>query len=120
MSIATTIASNAIGRELILLTLRDVMRELFHPGGTGGISSQIQRRWWQIFKYFSRTKPRRLRHAGPIMIVTIVATWGTLFAFGWALVFWPYLLEHFRFASPLLPATGRPSAPLFHAWVRFK
>jgi hypothetical protein len=64
VSTAATIVSNAIGTALILLTSRDVMRELFHPRGSGGLSSQVQRRWRQIFKHLSRNHPRRLRHAG--------------------------------------------------------
>jgi hypothetical protein len=102
---AATIACNAIGTAIILVTSRDVLRELFHPGGSGGISSQIQRRCWQLFKRLSRNHPRRLRNAGPVMLVAIVLTWGMLFAFGWALVYWPYLPQQFRFSTPIVPAT---------------
>lgn len=104
LSTAATLASNLVGTLLVGLAARDIFHELFHPGGSGSISQRLQRALWGGFRHVGRRRRRVLRLAGPLIFLAVVATWGLLLALGWTLVFWPYLPEHFRFASPLEPA----------------
>lgn len=104
MSGAASVASVAVGALLVLVVVRDVFHELFHPSGTGSLSRLVQRALWRLS---ARTAGSRARLAGPIMLVGVVATWVALVTLGWALVYWPYLPDGFRFASSLDPAAHR-------------
>lgn len=104
LSTAATLASNLIGALLVGLAARDIFHELFHPGGSGSISQRLQRALWGGFRHVGRCRRRVLRLAGPLIFLAVVAAWGLLLALGWTFVFWPYLPEHFRFASPLEPS----------------
>lgn len=98
-------ASNAAGVLVVLLVLRDIVHELFHPSGTGSLSNSVRRALWRVFNVAARRRRGVLAMAGPTMLLTAVLTWAALLALGWALVFLPYMPEQFRFASPLRPAS---------------
>ena len=102
-SVAAT-ASVVAGSAVVLLVLRDVFHALLHPAGAGSLSRALQRGLWGGFRRVARRRRGALQVAGPTTLVAILATWGALLALGWALVFWPFLPEGFRFASPLAPA----------------
>lgn len=92
------------GLALVAIALRDVLHELFHPGGSGAIASRVMRGLWRIFRWLGGRWPSSLLLAGPIILVAVLTAWGLMLAFGWALVYWPFLPDEFRFASPLTPA----------------
>lgn len=95
----------AIGIALILFTLRDVVHELFHPSGTGSIGRRLMRLLWRGIHLLARWRPSALNQAGPTILLSVVITWTILVATGWALIYWPFLPEGFRFASPLSGST---------------
>jgi len=104
VTIGLTVVCNVVGAAAVLLALRDMLKELFHPGGSGSLSKQLQRTVWRIYHRASRNRPRRLATAGPMALVGVLLMWTVLLALGWALVFWPYLPDAFRFSAPLHPA----------------
>ena len=95
-----------VGLLLVLIVSRDILHELFHPGGTGTMSRRIRRASWRVFGLYARGRGERLRMAGPVSIALIVGVWASLTAFGWALFILPYLPESFRYASPLVPGAN--------------
>ena len=98
----TAVASGATGIVLVLLTLREIFHELFHPAGSGSGGPALRRTAWRAFRRIGMHNRWALRLAGPFLLVATVATWTALLVVGWALVFWPYLPEAFRFSSPLV------------------
>ena len=38
--------------------------------------------------------------AGPLALLTVIASWAFLLVVGWAVVFWPYVPDGFHFTSP--------------------
>lgn len=97
-------ASNIAGAVLVAVTLRDIFHELFHPGDSGSISQFTQRSLWKGFRHLAGRRRAALRIAGPMILISVVFMWGLLLTLAWTLVFWPYLPEAFRFASPLDPS----------------
>ena len=93
------------GVTLAGLALRDILHELFHPGGSGTISRQIMRAVWRLFRWIGARRPSALPLAGPVTLVTVLICWALMLAVGWALVYWPFLPDAFRLASPLTPST---------------
>lgn len=93
-----------LGVALIALALRDVFDVLFHPLGRG----MIARRVVQGVAALARRAPRPSGTpgllAGPLSYIAVVATWATLLAIGWALVFMPQLPQGFHFDSALDPS----------------
>lgn len=104
LSATATIASNVAGVLLVGLAVRDIFHELFHPGGSGSISQRVQRSLWGGFRRVGRRRRSILRIAGPLIFLGVVASWALMLGLGWTFVFWPYLPEHFRFATPLDPS----------------
>lgn len=86
------------------MALRDVLHELFHPGGSGNIAGWVMRATWRVFRWIGTRRRSVLPLAGPVALVAVLMTWASMVAIGWALVYWPFLPSEFRFASPLVPA----------------
>src|SRR5215212_9383800 len=92
------------GVALIAIALRDIFDVLFHPLGKGMVAQRVVRA-------VSATTIRAKRGgsvallAGPLGYVAVVATWATLLAVGWALVFYPQLPQGFTYDKALDPAT---------------
>jgi hypothetical protein len=101
---ALTVICDVVGAATVLVTLRDILKELFHPGGSGSLSKQLQRMVWRAYRRAARHRPDRLATAGPMALVGVLLMWTVLLAVGWALIFWPYLPAAFRFSTPLHPA----------------
>lgn len=93
----------AFGVVLAGLSLRDILHELFHPGGSGAISRRIMRTLWRLLRWVSAWWPSALPLAGPVIFVAVLAAWALLLAVGWAFIYWPFLPGGFRYASPLVP-----------------
>lgn len=94
MSTLAVVLSTAAGVLLVGLALRDGFEALFHPDGRMLISRGVMRTWWWLL----RRRPGAQSLAGPLIMLTILASWLTLLVCGWALVLWPHFPEHFAFA----------------------
>lgn len=95
-----------LGAALIGVTLRDVLQELFNPELTGSISSVVARTLWRLIRRAARRRPSLLRHAGPLMLAAIGASWVILIGLGAALVYLPRLPQDFD-VGPRLPDGAR-------------
>jgi hypothetical protein len=47
---------NALGLGLVLVVLREVFHQLFHPSGSGHLSDALTRAVWRLFRALSRKK----------------------------------------------------------------
>lgn len=94
----------ALGVLLIALALRDIFDVLFHPLGRGMVARTVVRGAAAM----ARRAPWRTGTlgllAGPLSYIAVLATWATLLAVGWALVFLPQMPQGFHFAPGLDPA----------------
>lgn len=92
-----------IGAALVLIILRDVFHTLWHPTRHGGLSRLAMTLLWRL-----STRGRKSRRAaglaGPVGMVTVVATWACAVTVGWALVYWPHMPEAFSFSGALKPS----------------
>jgi hypothetical protein len=92
-----------IGIALVALALRDIFDVLFHPRGRGIVARRVMLGVSGVSRRVApRARATRLL-AGPLSYVAVVATWATLLAVGWALVFWPHLPDGFTFDPGLDP-----------------
>ncbi len=99
-----TVLATAVGVGLILLALVDIFLTVFNPlTRSGSLSRGIGRGVWASARAGARWHPSLLAVAGPAAMVTIVASWATLLAVGWALVYWPWLPEAFLLQTGLDP-----------------
>lgn len=91
------------GAAVVLIILRDVFHTLWHPTRHGGLSRFVMSLLWRL-----STRGRKARRAaglaGPVGMVTVVATWACAVAVGWALVYWPHMPEAFAFSGTLKPS----------------
>lgn len=72
---------------------------LFHPSGADGVSSTISSNVWRTYRLMGRQNRSILDLAGPTAVVVVILVWTVLQAFGWAMVYWPFLPHEFRFAG---------------------
>ncbi|MFI9741381.1 potassium channel family protein [Streptomyces sp. NPDC052494] len=91
------------GAVLVLFILRDVFHTLWHPTRHGGLSKLVMvSLWWLSPRLGRRRRPAGL--AGPLGMVTVVATWALTVAVGWGLIYWPHMPEEFSYAAGLVPS----------------
>jgi hypothetical protein len=95
----------SIGALIILITLRDVAHELFHPEQSGSISRSLMRGIWAILRRIGTRFPSILKHAGPSMLFGVVGVWLVLAVLGWALIYWPRLPEQYN-VNPGVPPSA--------------
>ena len=93
-----TWVATAGGVALVLIVLREVFHNLFHPGGQGQLSMLVFRAVWAASGRLGESA-RAL--AGPISLVLVIGFWVAVLIVGWALLYWPAMPESFIFASPL-------------------
>lgn len=84
------------GLGLVIIALLDIYLTVLHPRiDSTLISAALTKVIWFIFrciaKIFPRIRKQMFSHSGPVIIITIVATWLLLLLFGFALVVWPNL-----------------------------
>jgi hypothetical protein len=91
-----------VGIALIVVTMRDVVHELFHPEWRGSISRQVMNGIWRVMHGVARIRRRWIHHAGPFILLAVANAWMILLVAGWALVYLPHLPEGF------VPAPGLP------------
>ena len=97
---------NALGLGLVFVVLRDIFHQLFHPGGSGHLSDTLIRLLWRVFRWISARRPGALGLAAPTALVAIIASWATLLALGWALIYWPYMPGNFLYSTGLSPSAN--------------
>lgn len=105
MSTAGAVASTAVGVALIGVTLRDVFDALFNPEGKGTLSRVLMRASWRALGH-GRSAPL----AGPVALISSVASWAVLLMVGWALIWWPHI-EDFHWVGA--PGSGLAEAVYF-------
>jgi len=94
-----------LGVALIAIALRDIFEVLFHPLGRGVIARRVVRVVSALARRLPGSGGTIGLLVGPLSYIAIVATWATLLAVGWALVFMPQLPGGFTYSSGLDPAT---------------
>jgi ion channel len=100
-----------LGVALVGIALRDIFDVLFHPLGRGMVARRVVRGVAWLARKLPKSGTLGLL-AGPLGYVAVVATWATLLAVGWALIFLPQLPDGFNFDPALNPAehSGFPDA----------
>ena len=94
-----TILLSLLGAGLILVALRDIFDTLFHPSGKGMLSRVLPRLLWHSVRRIGVRYPLAQELCGPATLLSVIASWATLLAVGWAFVLWPHLTEGFLLAS---------------------
>ncbi|GGS54853.1 potassium channel family protein [Streptomyces cinerochromogenes] len=92
-----------VGALVVMVILRDVFHTLWHPTRHGGLSRIVMTLLWRLSTRARRSN-RAAGLAGPVGMVTVVATWACAVAVGWALVYWPHMPEAFSFTGALKPS----------------
>lgn len=72
-----------LGAAIVVLTLREVYRDLFHPTATGSLSDFIAKSTFSLFRHI----PKLLSDAGPIAIVLVIFIWVMAVCLGFALIY---------------------------------
>ncbi len=98
-----TVLLTVAGIALIGVALRDIFHTLFHPTGSGSISSLAARHVWRLFRRLERRRPQALSLAGPFALLAIIALWTMALTLGWALLLWPHLPGAFLLSSGMAP-----------------
>jgi hypothetical protein len=93
-----------LGVVLIAVALRDIFDVLFHPLGRGMVARRVVRVVGWLARHVPGGSGTIGLLGGPLSYVAVVATWATLLALGWALVFFPQLPQGFHFDPGLDPA----------------
>ncbi len=99
-----TLFLTLLGAALILVTLRDIFQQLFHPSGGGSLAQVLMKAIWGLFRRAAGRRPAVLELAGSFIVLAIIASWAALLAVGWALIYWPRLPEAFSFTPGLNPS----------------
>lgn len=87
-----------LGGLIVLVVLRDIFHTLLHPSGHGWLSRAVMRGVWWVARPSGQLA---MGLAGPLTMVTVVATWGGLLVWGWALIYLPHLPGAFSYAPGL-------------------
>ena len=82
-----------------MVALRDVFETILHPQGRGVLSSAVIRVIWRVMRSLVKEKHAALSLAGPLAFIAVLATWGALIIFGFALILWPYFPQDFAVAE---------------------
>jgi hypothetical protein len=90
-----------LGVVFVLVVLRDIFHTLLHPAGHGQLTGVVARAAWFVAR---RGGPVGMRLAGPLSMVAIITTWGSLTMVGWALLYLPQLPGSFSYSSGLDPS----------------
>ena len=77
------IISQIVGILLVIFTLRDVFRDLFHPTRSGSLSDWIAKG----AAFAKRLRPNLRATVGPLALVGVILAWVTLITLGFALIY---------------------------------
>jgi hypothetical protein len=100
----------ATGLALLVLAVRDIVHELFHPEVSGSISRLVMRAVWRVVRAAGRRYRGALYQAGPLMLIAVGLTWTLMLMTGAALVYLPRLPDGFS-AGPALPPSALRGFP---------
>jgi hypothetical protein len=117
-----------LGACVILLTLREVYRDLFHPTASGSLSDIVAKLTFNTFRHV----PQLLSDAGPISIVLVIFIWAMSVAIGFALIYWAMPPQYFKvqagppsgflpmlyFSLEVLTTLGLGDYAALPAWLR--
>ena len=95
-----------LGLALIVLAMRDVRHELFHPEQSGTLSRLLSRVIWRASRSIATRYRPWLYRAGPIMLMAIGAMWVALVVLGATLINLDHLPRDFN-VNPGLPPEAR-------------
>jgi len=98
------LVSTLVGVALVATALRDIFDVLFHPLGRGMVARWVVRSVGWLARHLPGGERTIGLLVGPLGYVAVVATWATLLAVGWALIFLPHLPQGFNFDPALDPA----------------
>lgn len=87
------------GTLLILVALREMLHQFFHPQGQGTLCEWTMRFIFRVFR--ARLLRGHLSLAGPLGVASSIAIWAALLALGWSLVYAPFLPVQFAFDAGL-------------------
>lgn len=94
-SLSISIVFEFVGTLLVLFTLREVFRDIFHPTRGGNLSDWIGRACSVLFRH------TRYRNAlGPLALVAVLLSWVFLLAFGFAILYFGLYPRDFVTTSP--------------------
>lgn len=94
-----SLLSVSAGVVLVLLALREMFHQFFHPGGQGSLSDWTMRAVFTLFR--ARPLRSRLYLAGAVGVASSLVLWALLLIVGWALIYAPYLPDEFLFSDGL-------------------
>jgi hypothetical protein len=84
------------GALLVLWTLREVFRDLFHPSASGSLSVFVARTLFMLMRRWKRLLPA----SGPVSLVCVIAIWVLLIAFGFSLIYSAFPSAQFAIQNP--------------------
>lgn len=116
MSTAGTILVTAAGVALVGTASRDIFDSLFHPEGRAVLARVEMRVVWRLFRRLGARRPRTFALAGPAALLTVIVSWATLMAVGWALIYLPHMPDAFR-TAPGTPTSERFVESLYFSLV---
>jgi Ion channel len=82
-----------------MVALRDVFETILHPQGRGVVSNTMTRAIWRLMRSLVKGRHAALSLAGPLAFIAVLASWGALITFGFALILWPYFPDDFAVAE---------------------
>lgn len=94
-----------LGAALIVAGLRDIFQQLFRPRGGGVLSRSLMRLVWRGFRRIGERRPALLELAGPLTLLSVIASWTLPVWVGWALLYWPRLPDGFVLQTGLDPSS---------------
>lgn len=96
--------TTTVGVAIILVVLRDVVHELFHPEQRGSLSALVMAGTWHVVKLTGHRWRGALTQAGPLALLAVAGVWTMGLVLGWSCIYWPRLPGDFHTASGLPPA----------------
>jgi hypothetical protein len=91
------------GAAIVLIAIREMFQDLFHPSRSGALSDWIGH---ALFRTLRRWWPRVLASAGPLTVVIVIFTWALLLVTGFAFIYWSVFPADFH-----LRTVNRPTGP---------
>lgn len=101
----------SVGVVLIVTSMADLARTLFHPAQHGNISEAMTLKLWRLIRRFA---PQQLSAAGPLNFFVVILYWGLSVVVGFALIYRPFIATQFV-VSPGLDQAQLARYPLAYA-----
>jgi hypothetical protein len=98
-----TVVWTILGMACIFFVVRDLFQALFHPAARGAMSDAIAARIWSFVRRFALRKRKLITLAGPLAILSVMASWVLLACFGFALIYFPHMATQYAVANGMDP-----------------